>query len=330
MELPSLAEIQDAAAVVYRFMPPTPQYSWPLLNERLGTEAWIKHENHTQVGAFKLRGALVYLDWLKRTGADCGLGGGVIAATRGNFGQGVGTAARLLGIKAAIVVPRGNSKEKNRAMEAQGVEVIEHGEDFQQSLEFARALAAERGMVMVESFHPRLVMGTATYALEFFKGAPALEVVYVPIGLGSSICGLAAVRNALGLATEIVGVVAAQSPAYSLSFKERKIVEAPARTQIADGLACRRPNADALHIIWDQVSRIVEVTDCEIAAAMLAYYQDTHNVAEGAGAAALAAALSEKESLHGKRVGIILTGGNVDRETYSEVLAGAAEPAKRR
>jgi threonine dehydratase len=319
MQLPSLAHIRNAQTVVYRSMPPTPQYTWPLLNQRLGTEAWIKHENHTPVGAFKLRGALVYIEWLKET--QPGLAG-VAAATRGNHGQGVAMAARLAGLKAVIVVPLGNSREKNRAMIAQGAELIEHGDDFQESLEFARTLAAERGFAMIDSFHERLLMGTATYALELFEAAPPLDAVVVPIGLGSSICGMAAARNALRLTTEIIGVVAAASPSYALSFKERRVVEAPSRTALADGLACRTPNAQAMEVIWEQVARIVEVTEAEIAHAMRAYYQDTHNLAEGAGAAALAGALKEKNSLQGKRVGIILTGGNVDREIYEDVLAG--------
>ncbi len=318
--LPTLAQIHEAQTVLYRHMPPTPQYSWPLLNQRLGTEAWIKHENHTPVGAFKLRGALVYIDWLRQSQPDLA---GVVAATRGNHGQGVGMAARLMGLKAIIVVPHGNSKEKNRAMLAQGVELIEHGHDFQESLEFARTVAAERGFAMVDSFHERLVMGTATYALEFFKAAPPLDLVYVPIGLGSSICGVSAARNALGLTTEIVGVVASGSPSYSISFSQRKVVEAPSKTLIADGLACRLPNQQAMEAIWDNVARIVEVTDAEIAEAMRIYYQDTHNLAEGAGAAALAAAVREKSEHEGKRIGIILTGGNVDRELYNDVLAGA-------
>jgi threonine dehydratase len=320
MQLPSLGQIQAAQTVVYRHMPPTPQYSWPLINERLGAEAWIKHENHSPVGAFKLRGALVYMDWLQQT--QTGLKG-VVAATRGNHGQGVGMAARLLGLKAVIVVPYGNSKEKNRAMLAQGVELVEHGQDFQESLEFAGTLAGERGFAMIDSFHERLVMGTATYALELFQAAPPLDAVYVPIGLGSSICGVSAVRNALGLKTEVVGVVAAESPSYSLSFSQRRIVETPSRTLIADGLACRTPNPEAIEIIWNNVARVVEVADAEIAEAMRIYYQDTHNLAEGAGAAALAAALKEKDSLRGKHIGIVLSGGNVDRETYQGVLAGA-------
>jgi threonine dehydratase len=326
MNLPSLAAIREAQSVVYRHMPPTPQYSWPLINQRLSAgrdapvEAWIKHENHGPLGAFKLRGALVYMDWLKH--AQPGLKG-VVAATRGNHGQGVGMAARLAGINAVIVVPLGNSKEKNRAMLAQGVELIEHGNDFQESLEYARTLAQERAFTMVDSFHERLVMGTATYALEFFEAAPALDTVYVPIGLGSSISGVAAARNALGLKTTIVGVVAEKSPSYALSFKSRTVMEAPSMTAIADGLACRTPNPLAMETIWENVARIVEVTEDEIAAAMRAYFEDAHNLAEGAGAAALAGALREKHSLAGTRIGIVLTGGNVDRERYADVLSAS-------
>lgn len=320
MKLPTLAQIEQAQAVVYASMPPTPQYSWPLINQRLGNEAWIKHENHTPVGAFKLRGALVYMEWLKRT--EPGLKG-VVAATRGNHGQGVGMAARLLGLKAAIVVPKGNSIEKNRAMKAQGVDLIEFGYDFQDSLVYARTLAEDRDWVMVDSFHERLVMGTATYALEFLKGTPPLDVIYVPIGLGSSICGVAAARNALDLGTEIVGVVAAKSPSYALSFARRQIVEEPAGTLIADGLACRTPNTNAMEIIWKNVARIVEVSDEEIADAMRAYYQDTHSIAEGAGAAPLAAAMRESSLQQGRRIGLVLTGGNVDSEVFAKVLAGS-------
>jgi threonine dehydratase len=237
-------------------------------------------------------------------------------------------AARLLGMKAVIVVPHGNSAGQNRAMLAQGAELIEHGHDFQESLEFARILAGERGYAMIESFHERLVWGTATYALELFQAAPNLDVVYVPFGMGSSVCGMVAARNALNLSTEVVGVTSDACRAAALSFRERKLVEAPADSVIADGLACRRPNQDALEIIWSQVARIVEVSDAEIAEAMCVYYQDTHNVAEGAGAAALAAALKERSTLGGKRIGIILTGGNVDRELLISALNGAFQSVR--
>ena len=332
MQLPNLQQIEAAQKIVYAAMPPTPQYSWPLLNQRLGAEVWVKHENHSPVGAFKLRGALVYATWLKETQPGIET---LVAATRGNHGQGVGMAARLLGLRAIIVVPHGNSKEKNLAMLAQGVELIEHGADFQASLEYARELATQPDQAgqgakyaFVESIHPNLVLGTATYALEFFRGAPPLQTVYVPVGMGSSICGVSAVRNALGLSTEIVGVVAADAPAQAASFRERRVVEAPALTQIADGLACRLPNQEASQLIWENVARFVEVSEAEIAAAMNFYFQDTHNLAEGAAAAALAAAIQEKHAaIHpgaGKgRIGLILTGGNVDREVYSQVLQEA-------
>ncbi len=316
--LPTLAQIEEAQRVVYQYISPTPQYSWPLLNQRLEAAVWIKHENHTPVGAFKVRGALVYVDWLKSAQPQQT---GVVAATRGNHGQGVGFAARLLGLHAVIVVPHGNSREKNQAMLAQGVELIEFGNDFQESLEYARGLAIRRGFAMVDSFHETLVMGTATYALELLKAASPLDAVYVPIGLGSSICGVAAARNALRLSTEIVGVVAAESPSYALSFAQRSLIEAPAKS-IADGLACRTPNADALQIIWENVAGIVEVSEAEIAEAMRIYYQDTHNLAEGAAAAALAGALKEKASCSGRRIGIVLTGGNVDAPLFAKVLAG--------
>jgi threonine dehydratase len=318
MMLPSLEQIREAQNVLYHFMPPTPQYSWPLINRRLGAEVWVKHENHTPVGAFKIRGAMLYMKWLTQTQPELR---GVIAATRGNHGQGVAMAARVHGVACVIVVPYGNSVEKNRAMVAQGAELVEHGQDFQESLEYARVLAGDRGFVMVDSFHERLVMGTATYALEFLQSAPVLARVYVPIGLGSSICGVSAARNALGLTTEIVGVVASRSPSYALSFMERRVVEAPAQTAIADGLACRRPNPMAMEIMWENVSRIVEVSDTEIEAAMRAVFQDTHNVAEGAAAAALAGALKEQDANRGMRVGIVLTGGNVDADVFARVLA---------
>lgn len=250
---------------------------------------------------------------------------GVVAATRGNHGQGVATAARLNNMKCIIVVPHGNSVEKNRAMTAQGAELIEYGHDFQESLEFAQSLAAERGYAMAASFHEKLVLGTATYALEFFEGAPELDVVYVPIGLGSSISGVSAVRNALGLPTEIVGVVASASPSYSLSFAQHQIVESPSLTALADGLACRKPNRDAMEIIWQNVSRIIEVSDDEIACAMRGIYQDTHNVAEGAAAASMAGAMREKNANRGKRIGVVLTGGNVDAPVFARVLAGGAQ-----
>jgi threonine dehydratase len=322
MNLPTLAEIEHAQSIVYRYMPATPQFTWPLVNQRYGLEVWIKHENHTPVGAFKIRGALVYMDWLRQSQSALS---GVVAATRGNHGQGVGMAARLFGLKAVIVVPQGNSKEKNLAMEAQGVELVEHGRDFQESLEHARGLAAKFGFAMMDSFHHRLVMGTSTYALEFLRGAPPLDAVYVPVGLGSSICGVAAARNALNLETEIIGVVAEKSPSYALSFEQRRVVEAPAATAIADGLACRTPNAHAMESIWDNVARFVQVSEQEIMNAMRTLYRDTHNLAEGAAAAATAGLAKEALGRGKRRVGVVLTGANVDAPAFAKILS--EEPA---
>ena len=298
-------------------MPPTPQYSWPLLNARTDSELWVKHENHSPVGAFKLRGAAVYMDWLKRSQPSVS---GVIAATRGNHGQGVALAATRLGLAATIVVPHGNSREKNRAMQALGAELIEEGNDFQAALEYSMQLAKTRELHPAPSFHPLLVHGTATYALEFLSAAPQLDAAYVPIGLGSSICGMISVRNALGLKTRIVGVVAQDAPAYAISFREKKAVPAAANSQLADGLACRVPVPEALETIFANVDHIVEVSEAEIAAGMRAYYEDTHNVAEGAAGAALAAVLKEREALRGRRVGVVFTGGNVDKERFIEAL----------
>jgi threonine dehydratase len=317
--LPGLDEIRRATELVRTVMPATPTYSWPLLNTRCGTEVWIKHENHSPVGAFKLRGAMVYMDWLAREQPQLT---GVVAATRGNHGQGVALAAKRRGWTATIVVPHRNSREKNRAMQALGAELVEHGDDFQAANEYATELAAERGVHKVASFARHLVVGTATYALEMFQGAPELDTVFVPVGLGSSICGVIAVREALGLKTRIVGVVAAASPSYSLSFAARKVVPHEAGTKIADGLACRLPVEDALEVMLKHVDRFVEVSEDEIRAAMRAVYEDTHNVAEGAGAAAIAAAMKERDRITGKRVGAVLTGGNVDREVFLDALNG--------
>jgi threonine dehydratase len=317
MHLPDLKQIENAARIVRTAMQPTPQYTWPLLNARAGTEVWVKHENHSPVGAFKLRGAMVYMDWLRQSEASTS---GVIAATRGNHGQGVAFAASYYGLGSTIVVPHGNSREKNRAMQALGAELIEHGYDFQAALDYATDLARMGGLHLVPSFHPLLVHGTSTYALEFLKAAPELEAVYIPIGLGSSICGVIAVRNALGIKTKIVGVVAQDAPAYALSYLHKQPVSHAAMSRLADGLSCRVPVPEALELILSNVDHIVQVSEEQIAAAMCAYYEDTHNVAEGSAGAALAAVLKEREALCNRRVGVVFTGGNVDRELFLEVL----------
>lgn len=316
----NLNEIEAALPVVRSHVPPTPQYRWPLLERRAGTELWIKHENHGPVGAFKLRGGLVYIDTLRRTQPDVR---GVIAATRGNHGQSIAFACARVGLRAVIVVPHGNSAEKNAAMRALGAELIEHGEDFQASLEYAQTLAAEQELHFLPSFHPELVRGVATYALEFFRAVPELDYAYVPIGLGSGICGMMALRDALHLRTRIVGVVSAHAPAYARSVEAGKPVSIATTTRVADGMACRQPVPEALEQICAGIDHIVEVTDDEVRAAMRAYFTDTHNVSEGAGAAGLAAVLLERERLAGLRVGAVLTGGNVDAELFSSVIAKA-------
>ncbi len=318
MQLPSLNEIERAVEIVGRTMPPTPQYSWPLLNARVGAEVWVKHENHTPLGAFKIRGALVYMEWLRETHPEVNA---VICATRGNFGQAVAFAAGQRGLPATVVVPFGNSREKNRAMRGLGAELIEHGNDFQAATEYSLELAQRTGAHPVESFHERLIHGTATMALEMLRGAPKLDTVYVPIGMGSSICGMIAVRDALGLDTRIVGVVSESAPAYALSFAARRPIEHAAATRLADGLACRVPSSQAVDWILGGVERVIRVSEQQVADAMVAIYQDTHNVAEGAGAAALAGLLAEREQMAGRRVGIVLTGANVDREVFLEVLS---------
>ena len=318
MTLPSLASMQAAAELVHRVMLPTPQIRWPLLCARVGVETWVKHENHSPVGAFKVRGGLVYMDSLRRREPKVT---GVIAATRGNHGQSVAFAASRMGLRSVIVVPYGNSREKNAAMRALGAELVEHGNDFQEAYEYAAAMAQAQGLHFVRSFDSALLCGVASYALELFEAVPALDAVYVPIGMGSGICGAIAARNALGLKTEIVGVVAAGAPAYALSFAAGRPIATETAETIADGMACRTPDPEAVRIILEGASRIVTVTDGEIRAAMRHLFSDTHNVAEGAGAAGLAALLQERSRMEGRRVALILSGGNVDREVFAQTLA---------
>lgn len=318
MPLPDLAQIEQAARVVYRTFAPTPQYRWALLSERLGTECWVKHENHNPVGAFKIRGGLTYFAALAAREA---LPTAVISATRGNHGQSIAWSARAHGVDCHIVVPHGNSVEKNAAMRALGARLIEHGDDFQASREHALGLAQRHGWHMVPSFARELVDGVSTYWLEFFRAAPQLDVVYVPIGLGSGCCAAIAARQALGLRTRIVGVVSAHATTYADSLAAGRVIEAPVTTHIADGMACRMADAVALATMQPYLDHIVQVDDQAVAQAMKAIFQDTHNVAEGAGAAAFAAAMQERVDLRGLCVGVTLTGGNVD----APVFAGALE-----
>ncbi len=315
--LPSLQQLDDAAALIATAFAPTPQYRWPLLDARLGTKCWVKHENHTPVGAFKVRGGLVYLDWLQRAHPEVN---GVVTATRGNHGQSIGYAAQRTGVRTCIVVPHGNSVEKNAAMRALGVELLVAGDDFQESVELADGIAIERGWHRVPSYHSQLVAGVGTYAMELLRAAPGIRTVYVPIGLGSGACGVLAAKAALAHQCEVVGVVSAEAPAYALSIAQGVPVSAPVHTRIADGMACRTPVPLALETLIQGLSRVVVVTDDEVEAAMRHLFSDTHNAAEGAGAAATAAALQEHGRLAGE-IAVILCGGNVDRERFAQVLA---------
>jgi threonine dehydratase len=317
--LPTLAEIESIAPGIDAVVPPTPQYSWPLLNARAGCELWVKHENHTAIGSFKIRGSLNYINQL--VAREPGVRG-VIAATRGNYGQAVAFAASRHRLPATILVPHGNSVEKNRAMRALGAELIEHGEDFQAALVRSEQLAAERGLHWMPAYHRDLAWGNAVSMLQFLRKSPALDTVYISTGMGSGICALIAARDALGLATRIVGVVSARAPAVALSFEAGRLIPHPVTTRIADGLACSTPNGESLGHILRGAGRVVRVSDEETEAAMRAYFADTHNVAEGAAGAGLAAVLREREAVSGKRIGVVLSGGNVDAGSFARVLAG--------
>ena len=315
-----LEVLETAAAFVHKVVPPTPQYCWPLLSRRVGAELWVKHENHTPIGAFKIRGGLVYLDELRR--ADPAVRG-VVTATTGNHGQSIALAATRLGIDATIVAPHGNSVEKNRAMAAFGAHLVEAGHDFQAAYEYAVDLADRERLHLIESYHALLVRGVASYGLELFRAVADLDVVYVPIGLGSGISGVIAAREALGLTGDIVGVVAANAPTYALSFAAGKPVSTNSADTMAGGLAVRVPDPEALDIICRGAARIVTVSEAEIRRAMRIMFTNTHNLAEGAGAAPLAAALQEREQLRGTRVAVIQSGGNIDRALFAEILAEA-------
>ena len=313
---PALADLRAAAAAVRAHVAPTPQHEWPLLRERCSLQLWVKHENHTPVGAFTVRGGLVYFERLLAAGARPT---GVVSATRGNHGQSIAMAARRHGLPATIVVPHGNSREKNAAMRALGATLIEYGDDFQAARERAQALADENGWHMVPSFHPDLVAGVASYALELFDAVRRLDAVLVPIGMGSGACGVIAARDALGLDTEVIGVVSDGAPAYALSLESGRVITHEVTTHLADGMACRTPDPTALDILKRGLSQVVRVSDADVAAAMRTLFECTHQVAEGAGAAALAAAM-HLPRLRGRRIAIILSGGNADRDVYARVL----------
>ena len=315
----TLSDLQQAQDVVATVMPPTPQYRWPGLCKRAGCEVWLKHENHTPIGAFKVRGGLVYLHHLKRSGQ---LPEQMVTATRGNHGQSIPFAASRYGVPVTVYAPKGNSIEKNSAMVGWGAKLVEFGRDFDEARMEAARVAEDEGALWVPAFHPHLALGVATYALELFAAVKDLDAVYVPIGMGSGISGVITARDVLGLKTEVIGVVAAEAPAMAKSFQAGHVVETKSANTFADGMACRVPMAEPLAIIRAGASGIVEVSEAEIAAAMRMLYTDTHNVAEGAGAAAFAALMQQRDQQAGKKVGVILSGGNVDAEVFKAVLAG--------
>ncbi len=309
--------LERAARLVHAAMPPTPQLSWPLLSQRAGCEVWVKHENHTATGAFKIRGGIVMIDALKRAEPKLA---GVVSATRGNHGQSLAWSGRRHGVRTVIVVPQGNSRDKNAAMRAWGAELVEHGRDFDEAKDHAAKLAREQGLQSIGPFHPELVAGVGSYAFELFSAVADLDAVYVPIGCGSGISGLIAWRDALGLKTKIVGVVSENADCYALSFESNALIETPSALTFADGMAVRVPVPAALDIIRAGAERIVRVSDDEVKAAVRYYYSDTHNLIEGAGAAPLAALLKEKPK--SGRFAVIASGGNIDREAYLAVLSG--------
>ncbi len=312
-------ELDQATSLVRRWVAPTPQYAWPLLAQAVGAEVWVKHENHTPTGAFKVRGGLVYADRLRRQRPEVT---GIVSATRGNHGQSLAFAGTAVGLKVTIVVPYGNSPDKNLAMGGFGAEVIEHGHDFQAAREYSVQWAAERRLEAVPPYHPDLVVGVATYARELFDAVDDLDAVYVPVGMGSGISGLIGVRDLLGLSTEIIGVVAQGAPAAARSFSAGRVVTTDSATTFVDGVACRVPDADAVATICAGAARILEVSDDDTAQAMRILFATTHNAPEPAGAIALGGLLAEAPAMRGRRVAIIQTGGNVDSEVLARVLAG--------
>ena len=315
----SREDLEAASHVVYRQMQPTPQYEWPTLSNRVGAEVWVKHENHAPTGAFKVRGGITLVDWLRRTHPEAK---GIITATRGNHGQSQARAARAAGLKALIYVPNGNSTEKNAAMAAFGAEVVVHGSDYDEAREEALRVAEREGLFFVPPFHVELVRGVATYGYEFLRAVSDLDTVYVPVGCGSGIVGVISARDALGLKTEIVGVVSDKAQTAKLSVEAGRAVQTNEARTFADGIAVRVPVPEALAVYGPGAARIVTVSDAEIAEAIRIYFRDTHNVAEGAGAAPLAGLLTERDAMRGRKVGVILCGGNIDSDWMAEVLSG--------
>jgi len=319
MPLFTRQELEDATRLVQSVMPATPQYVWPLLSQAAGASVWVKHENHTPIGAFKIRGGITFIDWLRRAHPDMR---GVCTATRGNHGQSQARAAVAAGLSARIYAPHGNSVEKNAAMRAFGADLVEFGDDFETARDEAVRYAGDNGLAVVPPFHRELVRGVASYAYELFQAVPDLDTVYVPIGCGSGICGTIAARDALGLKTRIVGVVSTLADCTKRSVEAGRMIETDSANTFADGIALRAPVAEALAIYGPGTERIVAVSDDEVAQAMRLIFRTTHNVAEGAAAASVAALMQERAAMQGRNVAVILSGGNVDTDVFAQVLAG--------
>ena len=316
-------EALDAAvALVGQVVPPTPQYRWPRLCEALGTEMWLKHEDQTPTGAFKVRGGVVYVDDVRRRREAGEAVAGIASATRGNHGQSLALSGTRLGVPVLVGVPECNSADQNRAIEAHGAELLVAGADFEETRAQVAREAERRGYELVPAFHPLLVAGVATYWLEFFTVRPDLDVVYVAIGMGSGICAAIGVRDLLGLDTEVVGVVTEGAPTWALSLEAGEVVPTDAARTWCDGVATRNPPPEAFDVVRRGAARVLRVSDEQAADACRLLFDTTHHVAEGAAGVVLAGAWQERDRLRGREVGAVLCGANVDRDVFREVLAG--------
>ena len=316
------ADLDEATRIVREHVPVTPAYRWPLLEELTGTPTWVKHENATPTGAFKVRGGLVFVDRLHRSGRTVP---GLIAATRGNHGQSVAYAGRAHDLPVTIVVPEGNSPDKNASMVGFGAELVVRGRDFQEAFEHAMALADSRGLVPVPAFHRDLVAGVATGALELQTQAGHLDSVYLPVGQGSGICAHMAVRDLLGVDTEVVGVVADRAPAHALSFASGRPVTTQHADTFVDGVATRTPVPEAVAAMVAGAARFIRVSEEQAEQAMRLLWRTTHQMPEPSGALALAGLLADPARAAGATAAVVMTGGNCDTELVRRVVA-AAQP----
>ena len=323
---PTLADVYDARTRVYRALKPTPLLRHPLLAQESGLDIRVKHENHNPTGAFKVRGGLNLIGSLSVRG-EAAPGGtnaqrrGVITATTGNHGQSIALACALGGVPCTIVVPLGNNPEKNAAMRAYGAELIEFGKDFDEAREKVEQLQHERQLRYVHSANePMLIAGVGTYALEIFEELPDVDVVIVPIGGGSGACGCAIVRSAIGSGAKIIGVQAARADAFARSWRGPSRVVGDSAATFAEGMATRVTFDLTFGILQKELDDIVTLTEEELADGIRLAVRTTHNLAEGAGAASLAAAVKLRSSLAGKKIVCVMSGGNIDRATLTRIL----------